>query len=398
MERDAQCQVVIAGGGHAGLLLGCALAQHDFRVMVVEPQPAARIAAAPPDGRSLALLAGSVAAARRFGVWAAIAPAAAPIERVEVTDVAGGGRVRYDSLAHGSGPFGFGIEHVALRAALLTRFQEVAGTGALVRDQIAGLERNHAGIVARLASGGAIVAPLIVGADGRGSRVRALAGIGVDRWPYDQHALALVLRHQRRQRGMVREWLRPGGPLATLPLPSGRLGITWAERSAEAQHLVALPAPQLAAALSAATEGALDPIEIESGPSSHPLAAQHARGYVAPRVALVGDAAHGVHPIHAQGFNMGVADVAALADALLHARTRGLDLGSGEALLPYARARRGDNTQRLWLTDGLVRLFTAELAPLRAARSLALDAIERLPPLKRLAVRHGMQAAGGGRA
>ena len=132
-------------------------------------------------------------------------------------------------------------------------------------------------------------------------------------------------------------------------------------------------------------------VEIESGPAVYPLGAQHARSYVAPRLALVGDAAHGVHPIHAQGFNMGVADVGALVDALVAARARGLDLGSGEALLPYARARRGDNTQRLWLTDGLVRLFTADLAPLRAARSLALDAIERVPPLKRLAVRHGMQ-------
>ena len=148
----------------------------------------------------------------------------------------------------------------------------------------------------------------------------------------------------------------------------------------------------LLAAFDKATGGVLGRAEIESGPSLYPLGAQHARSYVAPRLALVGDAAHGVHPIHAQGFNMGVADVGALVDALLAARARGLDLGSGEALLPYARARRGDNTQRLWLTDGLVRLFTANLAPLRAARSLALDTIERVPPLKRLAVRHGMQA------
>ena len=139
------------------------------------------------------------------------------------------------------------------------------------------------------------------------------------------------------------------------------------------------------------TGGVLGRLELESGPAVYPLGAQHARHYVAPRVALVGDAAHGVHPIHAQGFNMGVADVGALADSLLAARARGLDLGSGEALLPYARARRGDNTRRLWLTDGLVRVFTADLAPLHAARSLALGAIERVAPLKRLAVRHGMQ-------
>jgi 2-octaprenyl-6-methoxyphenol hydroxylase len=143
--------------------------------------------------------------------------------------------------------------------------------------------------------------------------------------------------------------------------------------------------------LSEITGGVLGRLEVESGPGVFPLGAQHARSYVAPRVALVGDAAHGVHPIHAQGFNMGVADVGALADALDAARARRLDLGSGEALLPYERARRNENTQRLWLTDGLVRLFAADLAPLRVARSLALDVVERLPPLKRLAVRHGMQ-------
>jgi 2-octaprenyl-6-methoxyphenol hydroxylase len=232
----------------------------------------------------------------------------------------------------------------------------------------------------------------VVGADGRGSRVRELARIAVDRWRYDQRALTMVLRHQWPHRGTVREWLRRGGPLATLPLTGDRTGITWVERDGPAKTLAALPRGELLAELGRATGDALGRAEIESGPSSYPLGAQHARSYVAPRVALVGDAAHGVHPIHAQGFNMGVADVGALVEALLAARTRGLDLGSGEVLLPYARARRADNTQRLWLTDGLVRIFTADLAPLRLARSLALDAVERVPPLKRLAVRHGMQA------
>jgi 2-octaprenyl-6-methoxyphenol hydroxylase len=176
-----------------------------------------------------------------------------------------------------------------------------------------------------------------------------------------------------------------------LPLRGQRTGVTWVERQIEAARLAAMPAAELLAALTEATGGVLGSLDIESGPAFNPLGAQHARSYVAPRLALVGDAAHGVHPIHAQGFNMGVADVGALAASLLAARARGLDLGSGEALLPYARARRGDNIQRLWLTDGLVRLFTADLGPLRAARSLALDAIERVPPLKWLAVRHGMQ-------
>ena len=391
MAEHDTCEVLIVGGGHAGLLLGAALAHAGLSVRLVERQPAQSIANAPGDGRTLALLAGSVGIVQRVGTWPRLAAVTEAIERVEVTDVEGGGHVRYDSAVHGKGAFGVGVEQTRLRRALLEAFVDHAGPDALLCDEVAGLRRERDAVLLSLASGRRIAAPLVVGADGRASRVRELARIAVDRWSYDQRALTMVLRHAKPDRGMVREWLRRGGPLATLPLPGGRTGITWVERAAEATALAALTPRELLDVLAEATGDVLGRAEIESGPSFYPLGAQHARSYVAPRLALVGDAAHGVHPIHAQGFNMGVADVGALVDALLAARGRGLDLGSGEALLPYARARRGDNTQRLWLTDGLVRLFTADLPPLRAARSLALDTIERVPPLKRLAVRHGMQ-------
>jgi 2-octaprenyl-6-methoxyphenol hydroxylase len=391
MRAQPSSGVLVVGGGHAGLLLGSALASAGFQVHLIERQAAATIEAARSDGRTLALLAGSVSVVRRLGAWAPLASLGAPIERVAVTDVGGGGRVHYDSAMHGTGPFGFGFEHVDLRRGLLRSFQDHAGPDALICDEVAALERVDGAVMVRLASGRSLTAALAVAADGRGSRVRELSGIAVDRWPYDQRALAMVIRHQRPDPRTVREWLRGAGPLATLPLRDGRTGITWVERAADADALAALPPVRLAAALDEATGSALGGVEIEAGPGIYPLGAQHARSYVAPRIALVGDAAHGVHPIHAQGFNMGVADVGALVDALVQARTRRLDLGSGEALLPYARARRGQNTQRLWLTDGLVRLFAADLGPLRTARSLALNAIERLPPLKRLAVRHGMQ-------
>jgi 2-octaprenyl-6-methoxyphenol hydroxylase len=390
MPDPIRCDVLVVGGGHAGLMLGAGLAAEGFSVRLVERQPQAAIEAAPGDGRSLALLAGSVRVAKRTGVWPAIAADTAAIHRVEVADVAGGGRVRYDSREHGKGPFGVGVEHTALRRGLLRAFLAVAGTQAWLGGEVAALERDGGGITALLADGRSVRSTLVVGADGRGSRVRELARIVVDRWSYGQHALTLVLRgHPHRH--TVHEWLRAGGPLATLPLPRERLGITWVERSEEAGRLARSSEAELLARLVDASGGVLAGATVESGPSVYPLGAQHARRYVAPRLALVGDAAHGVHPIHAQGFNMGVADIGALVEALLAARARGLDLGSGEALLPYARRRRSDNTQRLWLTDGLVRVFSNELAPLRAARSLALNAIGSVAPLRRLAVRHGMQ-------
>lgn len=391
MALQEPFDVVIVGGGHAGLLLAAALAGRGFSLRLVERQPASSIETAHCDGRNLALLAGSAEVVRRLGSWQPLAPLTEPIERVAVTDVAGRATVHYDSATHGTGPFGYGFEHVALRRGLLQSFLDRAGEGALLCDAVAGLERIAGAARIGLASGRDLVARLVIGADGRGSRIRDLARIAVDRWPYDQRALTMILRHDRPHRGTVREWLRGGGPLATLPLRGRRSGITWVERTGDAAALGELSREELLATLSGITHGVLGGLEIESGPSAFPLGAQHARSYAAPRVALVGDAAHGVHPIHAQGFNMGVADVGALVDALVAARTRRLDLGSGEALLPYERARRRENTQRLWLTDGLVRLYSTDLAPLRLMRGLALDAVERLPPLKRLAVRHGMQ-------
>ena len=391
MASSERVEVVVAGGGHAGLLLGTALVAADFDVRIVERQHVGGVAAAAADGRNLALLAGSASIARRLEVWPSLAPWAEPVQRVVVTDVGGGARVHYDSAAHSGGPFGYGFEHVALRRALLETYLSRAGADAWICDEVAELDRVGDGIAVRLASGRQLTASLLVGADGRASRVRDLARIGVDRWSYPQRALTMVIRHDRPHLGTVREWLRAGGPLATLPLRGERSGITWTERAGDADKLRTLSEDDLLATLTRATGGVLGRATIESGPSVFPLGAQHARAYVAPRIALVGDAAHGVHPIHAQGFNMGVADVGSLVEALIGARQRGLALGSGEALLPYARARRADNTQRLWLTDGLVRLFAADQAPLRAARSLALHALERLPLLKRWAVRHGMQ-------
>lgn len=389
MFPSIACDVLVVGGGHAGLMLGAALARAGIEVRLVEPQPLDSIKAARPDGRSLALLAGSVRIAKEAGVWDFIAADTAAIHQVEVADVQGGGAVRYDSREHGKGPFGVGIEHVALRRGLLDAFLAAAGPDAWLGGAVATLARTRDAIEAGLVDGRTVRATVIVGADGRGSRVRNLARIGVDRWSYGQHALTLVLRHPHRH--TVHEWLRGGGPLATLPLPGGRLGITWVERSEDGQRLAGVDRAELLVRLAQESGGLLAGAMIESGPGLYPLGAQHARRYVAPRLVLVGDAAHGVHPIHAQGFNMGVADIGALAEAFRAARAHRVDLGSGEVLLPYARLRRSDNTQRLWLTDGLVRIFSNDVAPLRAARSLALNALGSVAPLKRLAVRHGMQ-------
>ena len=192
--------------------------------------------------------------------------------------------------------------------------------------------------------------------------------------------------------GTVREWLRRGGPLATLPLRGRRTGITWVERAAEARALAAMSHGELLDAFAEATGGALGDAEIESGPSVYPLAPSMRAAMWRRASPWSGTPRTVCIRSTPRASTWALPTWAPWSTPWWQAKSRGLDLGSGEALLPYARARRGENTQRLWLTDGLVRLFTADLPPLRAARSLALDTIERLPPLKRLAVRHGMQA------
>jgi 2-octaprenyl-6-methoxyphenol hydroxylase len=339
------------------------------------------------------LLAGSVRVAERFGVWPWLARHGEPVWRTVVAETVTGGRVAYDAAAEGGGaPFGHGFEQAALRAALLGAFLDAAGADRLATGEVAALRRGPEVATLALADGREVAARLVVAADGRRSRARALAGIGAREWRYDQAALALVVEHARPHGGAVREWLRPEGPLALLPLPGGhRTGVTWVERPRAAAELMDAGPDALLAALDRLTGRALGRLALAAGPSLYPLGALHADRYVAPRLALVGDAAHGTHPIHAQGFNMGVADVGALADALSAARARGLDLGSGDALLPYARRRRPDNDRRVMLTDALNRVFSNDLAPLARARGLALAAVDAVAPLKRLAVRHGMQ-------
>jgi 2-octaprenyl-6-methoxyphenol hydroxylase len=390
--KPADPEVLIVGGGHAGLWLGAALARHGVAVALLDPDPPAAALHAASDGRTLALLGGSRRVGERHGLWPALAPIAAPVRRVEVVDVTTGSRVDYDGRDQPDGCLAWGVEAPALRAALATAFLATAGAGAWRRGRLQALRREGHRVVAGLAGGGRIEASLLIGADGRGSRVRELIGLQLVRHRYDQAALAFAVGHARPHGAAVRERLRPAGPLALLPLPGNRSGVTWVEPEAEARRLATLPSGELLAILDRETGGVLGSLELASPVAVWPLGAQHARRYVAPRVALVGDAAHGVHPIHAQGFNMGVADIAALAELLADARRRGRDLGGADLLLAYERARWWDNERRLRLTDGLVRLFSNDLLPARVLRGAALRAIDLLPPLKALAVREGMRA------
>jgi len=387
--RSPDTEILIVGGGHTGLFLSCALARAGFEPLVVEPRPPAR--ELPPfDGRNLALLRSTEEAARRIDLWSYLRRVVCPIDTVVVDERPGGSRVVYRASELDGRPFAFGVEHAALRNALLDAFRGRLGEERWVRAELVDFVREDDVIRARLSDGREVRARLLVGCDGRQSRVRELAGLGVRRWTYSQAALAFVVGHERPHRHTIREWLRPGGPLALLPLPGRLTGVTWVEPEERAHELAALPESGLLSRLSFETEDVLGELRLESGVSVWPLSAHHAERYVAPRVALVGDAAHGVHPIHAQGFNMAVADVMALTAALTRARRLGRDSGSPDVLLAYERERRAANARRIWMTDALARIFSSELPLLQPVRSGILLLLANLPPLRRLAATHGM--------
>jgi 2-octaprenyl-6-methoxyphenol hydroxylase len=249
-------------------------------------------------------------------------------------------------------------------------------------------------MVVTLADASELCAALVVGADGRGSVVRELARIGARRWRYPQSAITFALRLAQPHDGCVHELLRPAGPLALLPIGPELHAITWVESRVVAEGLLRLDTDSLLLELQDRLEVDLTGADLCGQPTGHPLSGLQAVRYGAPRVALVGDAAHGLHPIHAQGFNLAVRDVAALAEVVVESRRAGADPGGPDALLRYDRLRRTDAWLTVGLTDGLNRLFSTDLAAARLVRSLGFAAVDRLPQLKELAMRRGMGLAG----
>jgi 2-octaprenyl-6-methoxyphenol hydroxylase len=385
---------LVVGGGHAGLLLALALDQAGLSVTLIEAEPLADIRAAPFDGRALALMYGSKRVFEALGLWPALADIAEPVWGVRVLDRGSGTELVYDALEVGRHPFSYGIENRALRQRLLMLAESRRGITFVAPARVERIERRRDAMLVTLDNRQQLASPLVIGADGRGSTVRELAGLGALRSHYRQTALTFAIRHGRPHDGRVREYLRAAGPLALLPIGKDFSAVTWVEREVEARRLLGGDPSALLEALSQEIGDELGPLALCGQPTGYPLSAHRARRLVGPRVALIGDAAHAVHPIHAQGFNLGVRDVAALAEVLVEAARAGQDLGSGEVLVRYERWRQADVRLVVGLTDGLNRLFSTDLVPARLLRAAGLNALGWLAPLRHLAMRRGMGLAG----
>lgn len=391
---DLIADVLVVGGGLVGGTMACALGQAGARVVCLDREhPRAALAAA-YDGRASAVALGSKIMLDGIGLWPHVAPFAAPIMEIRVADGASPLFLHYDYREVGESPLGWIVENRGIRRAQAARLPELPGVTFLAPARAATVERGPAGVTARLDDGRTVRARLVVAADGRGSPLREQAGIGLTRWDYGQVGIVCTVAHALEHRGVAQEHFLPAGPFAILPLPGRRSSIVWTERADLAPAIMAQDEAGFLAELKSRFGDFLGEIAVEGPRFAYPLSLQFADRYVDTRLALVGDAAHGMHPIAGQGMNMGLRDVAALAEIVVDRLRLGLDPGAPEALAAYQRWRRFDNALMLAVTDGLNRLFSNDIGPVRLARDLGLAAVDRMPAVKRLFMRHAMGLVG----
>ncbi|MCU4182612.1 ubiquinone biosynthesis hydroxylase [Bosea sp. BH3] len=401
-EQGRRARIVIAGGGIAGLSLALALKQAlgaDFSVVLADPA----LAGAPrADNRAYAVAAGARAMLETLGVWEAVAATSQPMTEMVISDSRTKDAVRpvfltFDGEVEPGQPFAHMVENAGLVAGLKAACEqagvELRATGVRRFATQEGSVEIVFGDDSRMAS------LLLVAADGARSKLREQAGIGWVGWGYGQSGIVATVGHERPHHGRAVEHFLPSGPFAILPLADGgRLGhrssIVWSERTGNVPALLSLDNEDMLTEIETRFGLELGEIALESAVSAYPLAFGVARRFVDDRFALLGDAAHLIHPIAGQGLNLGLKDVAALAETIVDAARLGLDPGALDVLEGYEKARRFDTVAMGAMTDGLNRLFSNDATPLRLARDLGLGLVDRLPGLKRFLIREAAGLAG----
>jgi 2-octaprenyl-6-methoxyphenol hydroxylase len=389
-----RADAVIVGGGLVGGTLACALGAAGMRVAVVDNAEPAEVLEAGFDGRASAIALTSRRLLEGIGLWDGMKDDAAPMLDIRVSEGRSGFFLHYDHHDIGDEPFGHMVENREFRKALFHRMREIDGIVLLAPARVSGLDRSAAEVEARLTDGTRIRAPLVVAAEGRASPTREAAGIRVTRWSYRQTGIVCTVAHEKPHDFIAHEHFLPAGPFAILPLLGDRSSIVWTERADRAPAIMALGDAAFTAELGRRFGDFLGRVEVIGPRWSYPLSLQFAETAVALRLVLVGDALHGMHPIAGQGLNMGLRDVAALVDVLAEARSLGLDIGAADVLDRYQRWRRFDNVLMLAMTDGLNRLFSNDIGPLRLARDIGLAGVNLIPPLKKLFMQHAMGVVG----
>lgn len=406
---SAPFDLAVVGAGLNGSLLALAAGDSGLSTALIDRVPLATLSEPAFDGRTTALAYTSQRLFAALGLWDDVAPHAEPIRDIRISDAGHDGRaspffLHFDHREAAedpdtAAPMGWIVENRFLRAALLRRLATCPRVELVSPDEVVETERDPARAGLVLKSGRRLATRLIASAEGRLGSMREEAGIGARSWSYEQIAIVLVAHHAEPHRGVAQEKFLPGGPFAILPMTDGpggehRSSIVWTESADLARRLLELDEPRFQAEFARRFGDHLGPV-VPAGPRwSYPLRLVHAERYIDTRLVLVGDAAHGIHPIAGQGYNLGVRDIAALVEVLVDAKRLGLDVGGADTLERYAQWRRADNLSMVAATDLLNRLFSNDIAPLRLLRDAGLAAVNRVPALRKFFVRHAMGLVG----
>ena len=388
--------ISIVGGGLAGPALALALADAGFRVCVIDRLPNTVRQDAGFDGRAYALALSSVRLLKGIGIWPMVANHAQPMLEIKVTDGrAGEGpapwMMHFDHAEIEEGAMGQMVEDRHLRRAILDRLNASDRITHLSEQEVIAQSPDANGITLTLASGQTVTSRMVVGADGRASGTAQRAGISRTGWGYGQTAVVCAVEHEKPHGGVAHQFFMPNGPLAILPLTENRSSIVWSETDTRAAMLAQLPDDAFLDELRPAFGSFLGQIGLAGQRFTYPLNLTLADSMIGERLALIGDAAHGVHPIAGQGLNAGLRDVAALADVLMDARRTGQDVGGPQVLQRYQQWRRFDTATLAIATDTFNRLFSNDNPLLRAARDVGMGVVNAIPGLRRGFVR---EAAG----
>jgi len=379
--------VVVIGGGPAGLVAAIALAQAGARTALVARR------APYSDNRTTALLGGSVDLLRQIGVWPEIADKAAALQSMRLVDDTGrlirAPEVRFSSDEIGLDAFGYNIDNRTLTAALETR---AAGLSALTRfdDEAQAVTSDESGVVIRLSGANAVSARLVVGADGRHSLCREAAGIAVNRRDLKQSALTFNISHSRPHKNISTEFHTPQGPCVFVPLPENRCSVVWVSLPQEAERLMALSDEALSEAAEKQSHSILGRIRVEPGRHLFPLSIERPAQFARQRIVLIGEAAHVLPPIGAQGLNMGLRDAADIADIVREAMLSGEDPGSPRVMDRYGSARRADVASRTIAIDLANRSLLSDFLPMQSLRAAGLHLVGSWGPIRRIAMREGL--------
>ncbi len=383
MER---ADVIILGGGLVGLTLAIALDRHGLTSIVVDPADPATTLSPTYDGRATAVASASWRMLETIGVGERLAGKGNPIRKIRVSDGLEPGGLLFDPAADDDA-LGMMFENRLLRAALRDTALAAKGINLMMPARAADVVRDGTGVRIALDDSRLIGAPLLIGAEGRNSPTREAANIPLARWNYDHAAIIATVNHERSHEDVAYEIFYPAGPFAILPMQAGpdgkpRSAIVWSVKAAQAPAILGLPDRAMAAEIEKRMGGFLGQVTLAGPRASYKLGFHHAATITAERLALVGDAAHGIHPIAGQGLNLGFRDAAALTQVLVEGARLGLDLGDAQLLARYERWRSLDTFMVAAATDALTRLYGVPGKAASAVRRFGMGAVQRIGPLK----------------